>query len=241
MSNAEIMAQTLAEICAMEAPIWRRFELYIAKQRELGSPFVSASDALVARLREGAVGVDAPQVGDQMPDFLLPDGGGRLRSLSEFVANGPVIVSFNRGHWCPFCRIELAALAAAHDDFLELGAPILSLMPDRQAYVGRMPQRVRDRIVILSDLDAAYALSLGLVMWLDDDLSRLMQMGGIDLAATQGSDAALVPLPATFVVDRDGHIAARFVETEFRRRMEVDQIRAVLMQLRGAAHSWRQT
>jgi peroxiredoxin len=67
-----------------------------------------------------------------MPGFVLPDQSGRMRGLDELVADGPLVVSLNRGHWCPFCRIELSALADAHRDFDEFGAKVISIMPDRQ-------------------------------------------------------------------------------------------------------------
>jgi peroxiredoxin len=225
---ATSLAETLAEICEMDAPLWRRIELFVDKQREVGSPFVAATESVVARLRAGDVGEAAPKVGDLMPPFLLPAAGGRLVALDDLTQDGPVVISFNRGHWCPFCRIELSALAAAHADLAGLGAKVVSIMPDRQHYVGRLPRAVTERILVLSDLDNACALSLGLVMWLDDAMRDLMLRHGVDLDRIHGNAGWVVPVPATFVVGRDGRVLGRFVEHDFRLRMNVEDIRAAL-------------
>jgi peroxiredoxin len=229
------LADVLADICAMDAPLWRRLALYVERQQEFGSPFVAAGQELVDRIRAGAVGETAPQVGDAMPDFLLPDRSGRLVSLSDLTRAGPIVVSFNRGHWCPFCRIELGALADAHSDLAALGARVVSIMPDRQAFAGRLPAAVTSRLSVLTDVDCAYALSLGLGMWLGDGLRGLMMGQGLDLAAVHGSDGWVVPLPATFVVGADGRVLARRVEPDFRTRMEVSEILSALASSRSGA------
>jgi peroxiredoxin len=232
---AASLAETLIEICEMDAPLWRRIELFVDKQREVGSPFVAATENVVARLRAGDVGETAPKPGEPMPPFCLPAGDGRLVGLDELTREGPVIISFNRGHWCPFCRIELSALAAAHEDLAGLGAQVVSIMPDRQHYIGRLPSAVRQRILLLSDMDSAYALSLGLTMWLDDAMRDLMLRQGVDLLPIQGSSSWVVPVPATFVVGVDGRVLARFVERDFRRRMSVEDIGAALAAGRPAS------
>jgi peroxiredoxin len=222
------LADALAEICEMDAPLWRRIELFVEKQREAGSPFVAATEKVVARLRAGDVGETAPKPGEQMPPFLLPARDGRLVGLDDLVREGSVVISFNRGHWCPFCRIELSALAAAHDEIAGLGARVVSIMPDRQHYVGRLPRAVTDRILVLSDIDSAYALSLGLTMWLGDSMGELMRQHGVDLNQIHGDGSWIVPVPATFVIGADRRVIARLVEHDFRRRMNVEDIRAVL-------------
>jgi peroxiredoxin len=224
----DILAETLDAICAMDAPLWRRLEAFVAKQREWKTPFLGAGERLVERLRTGDFENEAPVIGEEMPDFLLPDQNGRLRSLGEFAATGPVILSFNRGHWCPFCRIELSALADAHRDLEAIDAKIVSIMPDRQAFIGRMPERIRRHITILSDIDNEYALSLGLAIWLGDELRELMKGQGLDLNEVHGNDRWCLPLPATFVLARGGQVSARRIEPDFRTRMSIDEILATL-------------
>src|SRR5215470_12694393 len=87
------VSAVLAEICVMDAPLWRRLARLVEMQRAAGVPFAAASDRLVARLRAGEVGQDAPAVGSPMPDFILPDQRGRLVELGELLDRGPVVLS----------------------------------------------------------------------------------------------------------------------------------------------------
>jgi peroxiredoxin len=212
----------------MDAPLWRRLELYVETQREEGSPFAEASDELVARLKAGTVGDRAPAVGETMPDVILPDQNGRFVGLHDLARKGPVVLSFNRGHWCPFCQIELTALVEAHADLVGLGATVVSIMPDRQAYLGRLPTGVASRLTILADVDCGYSLSLGLVMWLGERLKDLMLGFGISLEEIHGNRGWMVPVPATFVLDSHARVVARAVEPDFRLRMEIEDIKAAL-------------
>jgi peroxiredoxin len=213
----------------MDDPLWRRLEAFADAQRAFGSPFADAFRLMAGRFERGEVGLDAPQLGDRMADFLLPDQKGRLTQLAELTVRGPVIVSFNRGHWCPFCRIELTALAQAHAEFANLGAQIVSITPDRQAFIGRLPREVTSRLTILCDIDNAYALSLGLAMWLGDELQAMMMQHGVNLEETQGSPGWIVPVPATFVLAKGGRIIARKVEPDFRQRLDIEDIRRALV------------
>src|SRR4051812_13776019 len=190
----------------MDAPLSERLAAYADKMREVGSPFVDAYDCLVARLRAGHLGDDAPAVGSLMPPFLLPDQDGRLVSPDELVAAGPLVVSFNRGHWCSFCRIEMNALADAHEDLVGLGAQIISIMPERAEFIGKLSSRLRSRLRILSDIDNDYALSLGLGMWVGDDLRHLLLQRGLCFNDFHGNGAWMLPLPATFVVGGNGRV-----------------------------------
>ena len=94
----------------MDAPLSVRLQAVADKERELSTPFADIVDRMVARLAENGVGLAAPRPGETMPHFLLPDEAGRLVSLSSLLEKGPVVVSFNRGHWCPYCQY----LDAAH-------------------------------------------------------------------------------------------------------------------------------
>jgi peroxiredoxin len=212
----------------MDAPLNARLEAYAAKLRELNFPFSEAYDDLVARLYAGEVGRSAPAVGDHLPNFILPARSGKLLSLDELTSKGSVVVSFNRGHWCPFCKIELTTIASYHDQLARAGAQAVSIMPDRQQFVGNLDALTNGAIPILTDIDNGYALSLGLVMWVGENLKAMMKGHGYQLDAYHGSDGWFLPVPATFVVGRDQMIRARFVDPDFRKRMEIDEILAAL-------------
>ena len=226
------LSEVHSTICAMEAPLAAKLAAYSNALRERNSPFVDAYDRIVMRLRSGEAGATAPKIGEAMPPFMLPDGDGCMVGLDELVGEGPLVVSFNRGHWCPFCKIELSSLAGAAQELAKLDAKVVSIMPDCQSFVGPLAGELRGKVSFLSDIDNAYALSLGLAMWVGEPVRALMSGIGWRLDAFQGNDAWLVPLPATFVVGSDGVILARFVDANFRERMEIADILEALRSFR---------
>ena len=222
------LAEAFEAICVMDAPLNARLAAYAEKLRELNFPFAEAYDELVGRLIVGEIGTAAPKVGDAMPPFVLPGRGGQLVGLEDLLEKGPVVVSFNRGHWCPFCKIELRTIAQHHAEISAFGGQVVSIIPDRQQFADQFVQNNGKELVILTDVDNGYSLSLGLVLWLGDRLKTLMKGRGQQMETYQGNDGWFVPLPATFVVGMNGKVAARHVDPEFRNRMEIDEILAAL-------------
>lgn len=228
MTRVETLAEAFADVCAMTAPLNAKLAAYASKLRELNFPFADAYDDLVARLYSGEVGRMAPTLGDVMPPFLLPDRSGALVSLEQLTSRGPIVLSFNRGHWCPFCRIALKTIAEHHQEIAQAGAEVVSIIPDRQQFTDDLRRATQDTIRILTDIDSGYALSLGLVVWVGENLKTLMKGRGYHLNAFHGNDGWFLPVPATFVIDNDARILARFVDPDFRKRMEIDEILAAL-------------
>ena len=127
VTGAEALSAAFDEICAMHGSLNERLAAYVAKMRELKIPFAEANDELVAKLKAADVGSLAPAVGDIMPPFLLPSHERKLISLEEMLAKGPTVISLNRGHWCPFCRIAIGELATMHDTIEASGAEVVSI------------------------------------------------------------------------------------------------------------------
>jgi peroxiredoxin len=198
----------------------------------MNKPMAEAVDGLIARLQSGHTGINAPGKGDPMPPFLLPDHTGRLVALDALVAKGPVAITFARGHWCPYCRIAVSALAEIATEAIEAGAQIVAIVPDRQEYAAKLRAEANAPFPVLTDIDNAYALSLGLVFWVGDEIRQHMLARGADPSQSQGNDSWFVPVPATFIVGRDGNVLERHVDPDYRRRMGVD---AVLAALKSAA------
>ena len=106
--------------------------------RRRAPDFAAAVDRLVERLRRFGAGDSAPRVGEPMPPFILPDDAGRLANLDELSSRGPVAVTFHRGHWCPYCRININALAKVHEEVAAEGGQIVAIMPDRQKFIAEL-------------------------------------------------------------------------------------------------------
>jgi peroxiredoxin len=235
MPSRATLPEALADILAQDMTMSQALRAYADELQRLSPDIAKAYVALIERLRRTEAGVSAPGVGDVFPDFALPDQDGRLRRLGDFIAEGPTIVSINRGHWCPFCRIELDALAKANAHLERSGARTVSIMPDRQAFT----KIARERGVpfpILSDIDAAYALELGLCFYIGDDLVRMFRSNGHQMPMFQGNDSWFLPIPATYVIDWQGRVAARMVDPDFRlSRMAVDEIAKAIVDLSAVA------
>ena len=186
-----------------------------------GNPdFAAAVDRLVERLRQYGAGESAPEPGDALPPFVLPDDAGRMVSLNELLTQGPVAVTFHRGHWCPYCRININALALAHQEITAEGGQIVAIMPDRQKFIANFRSEAKVPFPILTDMDNGYALSLNLTIWVGAELQKLME-GRRNIPEFQGNSSWMLPIPATFVVGRDGRIRARFMDPDYRKRMAI--------------------
>jgi peroxiredoxin len=222
------LSDALRDADSLDAPLAARLAAYRADSGRLRPDFARGYDELVARLAALDRGNIGPQVGDRLTEFNLPDANGRLVSLASLLRSGPAVVSLNRGHWCPYCRLELRALAAVHDEIRGLGAWLVSIMPEGARFTGAYARRNALPFPILSDIDLGYALALGLVFWVGAEVQRLYEEAGIDLAQFQGNGGFFLPVAAKFVVGQDGRIKARQVNVEFRQRMEPAAVVAAL-------------
>jgi peroxiredoxin len=214
--------RTLFEQCRdMDASLNDRLQAFSDGLRKLDGAFGAAVDRVVLRLQQSGAGEAAPRVGDPMPPFILPDEGGRLVSLDGLLRNGPVAMTFHRGHWCPYCRISMNALAQAQREIAPDGGQIVAIMPERQRFAAALKTEAKATFPVLTDMDNGYAMSLNLVFWVGSELERFIAERGRDVPSYQGNGSWMFPIPATFVVGRDGLIKARFVDPDYRRRMTI--------------------
>jgi peroxiredoxin len=185
--------------------------------------FAAAVDRLIQRLRQYGAGESAPHIGESMPPFVLPDDAGQMVSLDELLNRGPVAVTFHRGHWCPYCRININALVEAHRELFASGGQIVAIMPDLQKFVAELKSESNVPFPILTDMDNGYALSLNLTVWVGAEVQKMME-GRRDLPTFQGNSSWMLPIPATFVVGSDGLIRARFIDPDYRNRMMISDM-----------------
>jgi peroxiredoxin len=147
--------------------------------------FRSGALRAVSRLQGGKLGAGAPRKGDDMPAFVLPDHAGRLVALQDVLSHGPAAITFARGHWCPYCRIAVSALADAADDLNAIGAQIVAIVPNRQEFAAELKEDAHAPFPILSDVDNGYALGLGLVFWVGEEMQRHMLQRDVNPASRQ--------------------------------------------------------
>jgi peroxiredoxin len=230
--NSKPLSQLLEEAFVrcrdMDASLAERLQAFADAVSAFGPQFQDAVDVLVERLKQHDVGENAPKPGDKMPNFVLPDERGQLVSLDTMLQNGPVAVTFHRGYWCPYCRINTRALAEAQDQIMAECGQVAAIMPDREHFTAELKAESDAPFPILTDFDNGYALSLNLAFWVGDDMQKLMTGAGWDVSRSQGSDTWLLPVPATFVVGTDGEVKARFVDPDYRKRMTIEDLLSAL-------------
>lgn len=224
--DAERLRQAFLRCRDMDGSLAERLEAYAAAGREIFPAYSDAVDRLVERIHDNGGGENAPRPGEPMPAFVLPDETGRLVSLPSLLADGPLVVMFFRGHWCPYCRLSVRAAIEATDRIKSAGGRVVGIMPETQTFTARFKADCGVPFPLLTDLDNGYALSLNLAIWLGPDIQQLLAYH--DMARFHGNDGWVLPIPATFVVGGDGTVKARFVDPDFRRRMAIDDMIAAL-------------
>jgi peroxiredoxin len=178
----------------------------------------------VGWLRENDVASRALKAGDTAPDFLLPDVDGRLHSSEQLRREGPLVVSFYRGGWCPFCAAELRVLQAATGAFEALGASLVVLTPETRDFPRLLKRSLGLDLKVLSDVDYGVAVSYGVLFRVPEETKAHYTGMGFDLGARHGSPVWMLPIPATYVVDSAGRIVSAFVEPDFTIRQEPEAI-----------------
>ncbi|CCE04670.1 conserved hypothetical protein [Bradyrhizobium sp. STM 3843] len=224
--NAEQLKQAFLQCRAMDGTLREQLEAYAAAGRVIFPAYAAAVDRLVARIHENGGGESAPRPGEPMPTFLLPDETGSLVSLPSLLADGPVAVMFFRGHWCPYCRLNVRAVIQAQHRIDAAGGHVVAITPELQLFTQKFKTESGATFPVLTDLDNGYALSLNLAIWLGPEIQELLAYQ--DMPSFHGNDGWLLPIPAVFVVGRDGLVKARFVDPDFRKRMEIDELVAAL-------------
>ncbi len=199
---------------------------------EPGSPFAVLLEEL-ARLRSATWLRGALRAGDLAPDFALPDMPHPQLRLSELLRDGPVVLKFYRGRWCPFCALDLRALQRALPGLRRLGAELIALSP--QSELETVFNRERDRLgfPMHADPGSAVARQFGIVYEVGDAVRRLYLAVGIDLADTQADASWTLPLPATYLIAPDRRIAWAHVDSDYLHRAEPAELLAELGRLRS--------
>jgi peroxiredoxin len=222
------LAEAFQKAESLDSPLDKRLEFYLGESRKLLPDLEATYDELVARLKSNEDQVQVPAIGEKLPNFLMSDSEGHLVDLSSLLSKGPLVVSFNRGPWCDYCGLELHALARAYPEIVAAGGDVVSIVPETAKYVRALQQSRGLPFRVLTDLDLAYAFSLGLVFWVGDKVKDTYRQFGIDLERFQGRGGWLLPITATLVLSSDGRVKARFVDPDFRRRMGMEEILSAL-------------
>lgn len=183
-------------------------------------------------VRESHLVANAPKVGEKLKNFNLPNQLGKKRTLRELCEDGPVIVTFYRGGWCPYCNLALRAYQDVLQDIKTLGATFVAITPELPDASMSTSEKNELEFEILTDDTSQYARELGLVFTLAEDLRPVYESFGIDVEKHNGKGQFDLPLAATFIVDATGTITSTFVHADYRLRKDPSEIVTELKSLR---------
>ena len=189
---------------------------------------ISIYDRGVAAVSEAGVPQNALKAGDAAPQFTLPDANGDDVALSTLLSDGPVVVVFYRGAWCPYCNLTLAAWQERLDEIKGLGGQLVAISPQTPDYSLTTAERNELAFHVLSDVGHSVADQFGVTQQVTDEVLAIWE-GRIDLAEhNDGDESGRLPLPATFLIDADGQIAFAHVHEDYRVRAEPQDVIDVL-------------
>ena len=189
-------------------------------------------EAKIEELR-GCFALDkAARPSDPAPDFTLPNAHGMPVSLSGLLQLGPVIVTFYRGGWCPYCNIQLRAYQAALPEFTALGAQLVAISPQLPDSSLSTAQTNALSFDVLSDVSNEVAGRFGLVYSLPEELRAALRANNKALPGINGDDSWELPVPATYVIGHDGRIVLTSIDVDYRNRLDPEAIVAALTLIR---------
>ena len=204
----------------------------IAAGRQANPDFMKGIDDVIAQAKFFQQGSDAIELGAQAPRFELPNQQGKSVSLTDLLAKGPVVVTFYRGSWCPYCNLQLRALQAKLSEIHNLGAELIAISPQVPDDSLSKDEISAMDFVVLSDQDAKIAAKFGVAWEVPEFMLEHMRVDRkLDLEAINNGNGSIMPIPATFVLNQAGEITWRFVDVDYRTRSEPADIINALQKL----------
>ncbi len=189
-------------------------------------------DADTKSVIESGLAPQGLKVGDKLPSFALPNQTGQLTKSDDLLKEGNLVISFYRGSWCPYCSLELNALQQILPEIQSLGANLVTISPQLPDESMSTAEKNALTFSVLSDIGNKVAKTFNLVFTLSESLRPDYANFGIDLQKTNGDDSFELPVPATFVVDKNGIIQSAFVNADYKQRMEPAEIIKVLKEIK---------
>jgi peroxiredoxin len=196
-----------------------------ARTRELGRPEnLQIQEGAIADLRASGVAERILPVGSRAPEFELSDAGGKIIRSSELLAGGPLIVTFFRGRWCPYCVATLEALHAIHAKLKELGASLVAISPQTLKQNGFTVDQHKLAFPVLSDPGNEVGHKFGVAYKLPEELQGLNRRIFVNLEFINGSQDWELPMPAVFVIARDGLVSFAEAHADYTQRTDPQRI-----------------
>ena len=173
----------------------------------------------------------ALKAGDRAPDFVLPDPDGKMVRSIDLLKNGPLVLTFYRGVWCPYCNLDLKALEEVAADIRATGASLVAISQQTAPNSRKSQRDNKLSYPILGDKGGELADVFGIRWKSPEQLQTIYKQLGADLTAFNGESSWTLPMPARYVIDRDGTIVYSEVNPDYTHRPEPTDLLPILRKL----------
>jgi peroxiredoxin len=214
-SNPETEVRTLHEI--------------FVERKELIAKYVPAeTQAIHARtvteLKDKLIAANILSVGSKIPEFQLQDPDGKIISSSQLLAKGRLVLCFIRGRWCPFCVAQMEAMNLILPGIEQAGATLVAVSPQTVQQSFFMRDQHKLRFPLLSDAGNKVAREFGLTYRVPEEQAAVYRKAFVNLPFVNGDDSWELPIPATYIIDRDATILYASANEEYTERPEPEEI-----------------
>jgi len=213
-SNPELESPAYVTLRARLEEITANTRQYVPAEK------LAITERTIEELRRAGVAGGALSLGAKAPEFELADGDGKTFRSAEALSRGRLVVSFYRGRWCPYCVAELESLQAVLPQIQAAGASLVAISPQIAKHSGFTADQHQLRFPVLSDPGNRVAHQFGLVYRLPQELEQLYRGIFINLPNSNGDQSWELPLPATYILERDGTVLFAFADADHMRRAE---------------------
>ena len=196
---------------------------------------IQAMSRATAELIASGQAQRAIKAGDRAPEFTLNDPDDKPISSHDLLAKGPLVISFYRGVWCPYCNLELQALEAELPEITARGASLVAISPQSAPNSRKSQRDNKLSFPILGDEQGKVANAFGIRFALPDYLIEIYKRFGNDLPRINNDPAWVLPMPARFIIAPDGTVAYSEINPDYARRPDPSELIPVLERLRSKA------
>lgn len=175
-------------------------------------------------LKKSGIENRAAKEGRKVPSFALVDQRGIIVPIKKLYSKQPIVLTFYRGHWCPYCRLELKAYEVLHKEFEQAGAKVIALAPDEWKEIRKTKDKLNLSFDVYRDENNNIAKRMGIAFKLDKATLGVYKKFGIDLEESQGNSNNELPMPGTYVVDTNGIIQYAFADPDYKKRAEPSEV-----------------
>ncbi|UCA57737.1 AhpC/TSA family protein [Chryseobacterium rhizoplanae] len=191
---------------------------------QLPQDILDAFGKSIKDLKTGKFEENSIQIGDQIPEFSLPNALGKIVSSEEILKNEKIVLAFYRGGWCPYCNLELKFLQDNLTRIKNKGAALIAVSPQSPDHSLSMIEKNNLEFEVLTDIDNNFAKKLGIVFQLQDFVLPYYKGFGIFLSDFNKNNDNTLPIPAVFVVDENRVVTYRFLDVNYMNRVDVEKL-----------------